>query len=334
MSRLDPDELTRLLTQAVEPIRPDPAAYQRIKEGVAWRRRWRAPGFALAGIAAVVLVVLAVLAVQPSPSTQVVEPATPVLSSLVSGVPTSGSSPYHGGSGGGATPPPYDYQPGTAPGTGAPSGGPSATPTMTPSVNPSSPSTPPASGGSASMPPPAAVPAMNGDVDGDGAADSLRLVNNRLEVTMSRGGVVTADLATVVSPLAATVVDLDRNGYGEIVVQTGAEANVKRYSVLRLASMDPPSLVDASGGVPLVAGTDALRGVAYGFRCSPSTTPGASPTMLTTFAGTSTDLGSTFVVVTTNWQLDGDHFVQIDTNSPGASTSDRSQFTVGCGDLH
>lgn len=334
MSRLDPDELTRLLTQAVEPIRPDPAAYQRIKEGVAWRRRWRAPGFALAGIAAVALVVLAVFAVQPSGSTQLVEPATPLLSSLVSGAPTSGSTPYHGGPGGTATQPPDDYPTGTASGTGASTSGPSATPTTTPSVNPSSPSAPPASGGSASMPPPATAPAMNGDVDGDGVADTLRLVNNRLEVTTSRGGVVTADLATVVNPLAATVVDLDGNGYGEIVVQTGAESNVKRYSLLRLASMAPLSLVDASGGVPLVAGTDALRGAAYGFRCSPPTTPGASPTMLTTFAGTSTDLGSTFVVVTTNWQLDGDHFVQIDSNSPGTSTSDRSQFTVGCGDLH
>jgi hypothetical protein len=321
---LDPDELTRLLTQAVEPIRPDPAAYQRIKEGVAWRRRWRAPGFALAGIAAAALVVLAVLAVQPGPSARVVEPATPILSSLGGGGSPGASATYRNGSAGGSATDDPDDGPGSSPGGTRPPSTVTATPTAPQTPNPSS-STPP-DGGSVSMPAPAAVPAANGDVDGDGSTDALRLAGSKLEVTMTRAGaVVAADVPNAVSPLAATVVDLDRDGFGEIVLQTGAAAGVKRYSVLRLAGMDGFEPVDADGGVPLVAGIDTLGGVAYGFRCAAGT--------LTTFAATTSDLGSTFLVVTTDWRLTGDVISQVDSNSPGTPTSDRSQFAVSCGDL-
>nr|MDT0664189.1 hypothetical protein [Micromonospora sp. DSM 115978] len=260
------------------------------------------------------LVVLAVLAVQPGPSARVVEPATPILSSAGGGASPGASNTYQIGSGGGSATDDPDGNSDNSPGGTRPPATVTTTPSPPQTSNPSS-STPP-EGGSASMPAPAAVPAANGDVDGDGSADTLRLAGSTLEVTTTpAGAVVTVDVPSVVS----------RDGFGEVVVQTGAAAGVKRYSVFRLAGMDAFEQVDPAGGVPLVAGIDTLGGVAYGFRCSAGT--------LTTFAATTDDLGATFLVVTTNWRLAGGVLSQVDSNSPGTPTSDRSQFAVACGDL-
>jgi len=38
VSGLEPDELTRLLTEAVEPLRPSPDAYRQIRAGIERRK--------------------------------------------------------------------------------------------------------------------------------------------------------------------------------------------------------------------------------------------------------------------------------------------------------
>jgi hypothetical protein len=323
VSRLEPDELARLLTQAVEPIRPDPAAYQRIKDGIAWRRRWRLPGIGLAGAVAAALVALAVIAIQPGPSAQVVEPGSPLVSSLGGGTAPGAGSSYRGGSGGNSP-----GEPGGGAG-GSPGTNPTSSASLTASAPPTaSPSSSPTDAGSNPMPAPSAVPAIDGDVDGDGSVDSLKLAGTRLDVTMTRGGVASIDLPNAMAPLQATVVDLDRDGFGEIVLLTGAESGVKQYSVLGLAASDELRQV-GPGPLSLVAGTDPARGVAYGFHCE----PGILTTYSATFSATSIDLGVTFNVITSTWRLDGDRFIQVGNNSPGVSSTDRSQFTASCGNL-
>jgi hypothetical protein len=324
VSPLDPDELARLLTQAVEPVRPGPEGFQRIREGIDRRRRMRLPLYTLVGVAAAALFVLAAIALQPGQRAQVVEPASPVNGSGGQSEPDQpGSLPENSklGSGGGqdggggrGT----EVPPGTTRTTRPPATSPSGTATTDPTSSPSG-----DDGGSPTMPPPASKPAKNGDIDGDGTADEIEMVNGTLlQARLSRGSQPTLVIPTVVTPLRYGVVDVDGNGFGEIFVQTGADNGVQRFAMLQLTSMEKISFVDDSRNA-LVAGIDTQGGSAAGFRCSPGS--------LTSYSGTSTGDGQ-YELVTHTWSLEGTRLVRTSSTTTGPTT-DTSMFKADCGTL-
>ncbi len=322
MSQLEPDELARLLTQAVEPVRAAPDGYQRIRVGIERRRRIRLPLYTVVVAAAAAVFALAVLALRPGQSDQVVEPAGP-LNGSVSGSGSDGVlSPTDGprlGSGGGpvgASPglPSVSVPPRTSPSPGTtPSGAATANPTASP-TGPTA--------GSPTMPPPVRVPARDGDIDGDGVVDQVDMTGTVLDVRLSRGTMVPVPMPSLVTPLRHAIVDIDGDGFGEVVVRTGAENGVERYLLLRLMAPDTISIVTGSD-VGLVAGIDTANGNAAGFRCGPGS--------LVSYSGTSTGAGG-YTVLTQPWRLAGTQLVP----QPGATSmysTDTSLFRADCGGL-
>ena len=320
---LEPEELRRLLHAAVEPIRPSPEAYQRIRAGVERRRRWRMTLVTAGGLVAAALVGLAIVAIRPQPSTnQLVEPATPVIVSSSPAEPWRTTAPAAGGPGGagtgGATPDDVNPStPSTEPDTPPTSGLPTATPS-TPAVTPTAPD-----GSGLPMPTPVARPAAPGGVDGDGTADRVQISGTRVEVAFSRGGVGHVTLDEVATLPDHTVVDVDADGFGEIFVQTGSSGGIDSYALLRFAGPGAVSVVDFPPGVQLGAGKGDRQGV--GFRCSDGT--------FEIITGTSGD-GSTFDLITTGWKITPDGATQVGSRTGRINLSqDPSPFVAACGSL-
>ncbi|THJ74623.1 FG-GAP repeat domain-containing protein [Candidatus Frankia alpina] len=333
MSALEPDELTRLLTEAVEPIRPSPEAYRQIRAGIARRRRWRIPAFALGGMVMAALIGLAVVAIRPSPSSpssQVVEPAAPPVMpstfsepSRAATVPSLGGGTGHSSSGG---------RGGSASGstTRVPTSPPPTRPTASPqSVAPTSPqSSAPSNStgpGSPQLPTPVAKPPGVNDIDGDGQPDTVAVDGtNNLRVRFSRDGqVARVALGSIITPLNSAVVDIDGDGFGELLVQTQAASGMKSYALLRYVSLDELAALTPPGDLTLGAG---VRGnSALGFRCADKT--------LQISTGTSSD-GTQFTVSTTTLGLTPDGLTVQDTAfSTVRLPADSSPFVVSCGAL-
>ncbi len=332
MSALEPDELARLLSEAVEPIRPSPDAYRRIQAGVARRRRWRLPAYTAGGMVMAALIALAVVAIRPSPSNQVVEPAVPPI------MPTNYTAP----SGPGTAPVPgrSSQAGGTGGGTGAASHAPTTTVTprssvaaTTPVVPSTSPSQPPASaspppGGldSPQLPTPTAKPAGVNDIDGDGRPDTVGVATDgtTLQIGFSRDNqVAKIPLPAIGTPLNSAVIDIDGDGFGELLVQTGASNGVKSYALLRYVSLDQVVVMALPDGLAISAGVHGNS--ATGFRCGDHALQIAS--------GTSTD-GSQFTVTTTTLDLTVDGLSAGDTASSTVRLpTDTSPFVASCGAL-
>ncbi|MCK9924131.1 VCBS repeat-containing protein [Frankia sp. AgPm24] len=337
MSTLEPNELTRLLSEAVDPIRPSADAYRQIRAGIDRRRRWRLPVFTLGGMVMAALIALAVVAIRPSPSNQLVEPAAPpVMPSNYTG-PTqagtgsgpSGSGSTHGGgqsSGGGGS------ATGTGGGTSTPSRSPGTRPTSPATISPTvsaSPSSPSSSTGpgvnSPPLPSPAARPAGAGDIDGDGRSEDVSSDGATVRVTFSRDAVVArVTLPEISVPLTSAVVDIDGDGFGELLVQTSDSGGTKSYALLHYIGLDTLVAVALPTGLTLTSGTHT--NTASGFRCGDHD--------LEISVGTSTD-GNAFSVTTTALTLSRDGLTV--TGSPATSTvrlpSDTSPFVPGCGSL-
>jgi hypothetical protein len=321
VSPLEPDELTRLLAQAVEPVRPGPEAYQRIRDGIDRRRRLRLPMYALAGVAAVAVFVLAAFALQPGPSPDLVEPAGPVPPGGLQTGPAGSQEGDRLGSGGGhdggssGTPgspsAPQPTPPATASATGVPTAGPSVRPTVP-------------EAGSPTMPLPARKPARDGDVDGDGSPDEIAMAGpGLLGVTLSRGTRATLPMPVPAGPLRWAVTDVDGDGYGEIFVRTGEDGGVERFAMVRMMDPERISLVSSGSAAPLVAGIDAGQGSAAGFRCADGS--------LISYAGTAAG-GGQYTVVTQIWRLDGTRLVP-DAGATSGTSDDTSLFQPDCGSL-
>ncbi|MCK9896140.1 VCBS repeat-containing protein [Frankia sp. AgB32] len=332
MSALEPDELARLLSEAVEPVRPSPDAYRRIQAGVARRRRWRLPVFTVGGMVMAVLIGLAVVAIRPSPSNQVVEPAAPPVMptyytepSSTGAVQVPGGSSQGGGSGGGSGSATHLPTNPATPRSSAPATTP-ATPTISPSRPAASASAGPGGLDSPQLPTPAAKPAGVNDIDGDGHPDTVGVATDgtTLQIGFSRDNqVAKIPLTSISTPLNSAVVDIDGDGFGELLVQTGASNGVRSYALLRYVSLDQVVLVALPDGLALSAGVHG--NVASGFRCGDRT--------LQIAAGTSTD-GSQFTVTTTTLDLTADGLSPGDTASSAVRLpSDTSPFVASCGAL-
>ncbi len=330
MSALEPDELTRLLTEAVEPVRPSPDAYRQIRAGIARRRRWRIPVFTVGGMVMAALIGLAVVAIRPSPSNQVVEPAAPpVLPSTFSEpsraatVPSLGGGSGHSSSGGG----------GSASGstTRLPTSPPPTRPTASASAQSVAPTSPQSSApsnstgpGSPQLPTPVAKPAGVNDVDGDGQPDTVAVEGTNLRVRFSRDGQqAKVPLGSIVTPLNSAVVDIDGDGFGELLVQTQVTNGTKSYALLRYVSLDQLVVVTPPSGLALGAGVHGNSGI--GLRCADKT--------LQISTGTSND-GTLFNVVTTTLGFTPDGLtVQDSASSTVRLPADPSPFVVACGAL-
>ncbi|WP_026311304.1 FG-GAP repeat domain-containing protein [Parafrankia elaeagni] len=322
---LEPEELTRLLRAAVEPVRASPDALHRIRAGVEHRAWWRVPLAATGGVAMAALIVLAFMAIRPqsSSSEQTVEPAAPPLVASVipeSSRPVASSSPDRGGTGsggqgsGGTTPrtttaPPATTTPSTpaTPGTSTPSA--SAT-------------TGPGGSGSLDLPSPVNRPAGVNDLDGDGAPDQVRINGTKVEVVFSRGGSDSVDLAGLQLPASYAVVDANVDGFADILVRTASRDGVADYTLLRYAARGDLAQATLAPGLRLAAGSTGTSG--SGFRCDENG--------LRIIAGTSSD-GAEFQIVTTAVQITPDGVVPTGAPVPGqlTVTSANSPFIAACG---
>ncbi|WP_261556175.1 FG-GAP repeat domain-containing protein [Frankia tisae] len=330
MSALEPDELTRLLTEAVEPIRPSPEAYRQIRAGIARRRRWRIPAFTLGGMVMAALIGLAVVAIRPSPSSQVVEPAAPPVMpttfsepSRAATVPSLGGGSGHPSSGGGGSAPGSTTRVPTSPLPTRPTASASSqsvAPTSPQSSAPSNSTGP----GSPQLPTPVAKPAAANDIDGDGQPDTVAPDGTNLRVRFSRDGqVARVALGSIITPLNSAVIDIDGDGFGELLVQTQAAGGTKSYALLRYASLDELAVLTLPSDLALGAG---VRGnSALGFRCADKT--------LQISTGTSSD-GTQFNVATTTLGFTPDGLAVQDTASSTVRLpADSSPFVVSCGAL-
>ncbi|ABD13040.1 hypothetical protein ThrDRAFT_01899 [Frankia casuarinae] len=329
MSGLEPEELARLLTEAVEPIRPSPDAYRQIRAGIDRRRRWRLPLMTAGGMVMAALIGLAVVALRPPPSSnELVEPAVPPLvTAPVTGPSRTPVAPSTGGTGRSA-------RAGGGSGGGAATWSATTPPTALPSTSVSS---PPVTAGSSASPttvtqdspqlPTAVVkPAVAGDVDGDGRSDQVRATGSKLEVVFSRDGTVgQVDLGAIVVPLHYTVVDIDANGFGEILVQTTSRSGMDNYALVRYASLDTLASVSLPAQLTLAAGVQGNVGA--GFRCMDRA--------LRINSGTSTD-GSLFTVATTILALTPEGLAAQDSRSDQVrlpADPATSPFVAACGQL-
>ncbi|WP_322749626.1 MULTISPECIES: VCBS repeat-containing protein [unclassified Frankia] len=321
MTALEPDELRRLLTEAVDPVRASPAGYERIRAGIIRRRRMRVPATTVGGLALAGLISLAYVAIEPGPPSILVEPTVPPLTQPtpeVTAVRTAASQPPgHGGTGGG--------------GQVRPSGTPSrletsASPTspnpgdgVTPTASASRPSGTPSNVHSPTLPPPVSVPAMAGDVDGDGVRDPATVSDSTVRVALSMFGSTAVTFPAVAAPFTFSIVDIDGDGYGELIVQTDSSGETRNYGVARLTSTGQLRVVNGS---PLRAGLNGDHG--DGFRCE-------SGKVVVAAGDRTTD--RIYQVTSTTWQMTGTGFTAV--GSPANATVDLasapSPFTAGCG---
>ncbi|MEX5710387.1 VCBS repeat-containing protein [Parafrankia sp. FMc6] len=327
-SGLEPEELTRLLRAAVEPVRASPDALHRIRAGVERRRWWRLPLMATGGVAMAALIILAIVAVRPKSSNQqVVEPAAPPLVSSVLSETSRPATPSTGGSGGsnggngvpGSTRPPRATSSPSAAATTPPS-------TVSPSSPPASSTPGPGGSGAADLPTPVTRPAGANDVDGDGIGDPVRVneTTSKIEVTLSRSGRTTSvDLPGLQLPTVHAVVDANVDGFAEILVRTATRDGIEEYTMLRYAARDVLAPVTLGPGVRLSAGQRDNAG--FGFGCD--------ETGMRLVAGTSSTVGTDFQVVTTPLQLTLEGLVTAGqgTTTQMPASGANSQFRASCG---
>lgn len=171
-------------------------------------------------------------------------------------------------------------------------------------------------------------PAMPGDVDGDGKADTVRLSGATVEVTLSRGGAP----ARVTLPDGATASrwagsDLDGDGFSELVVQIGSSGGLDQFAVLRFMALGQISVLADAASQPVVAGTMSTGSttMSTGFSCSTSG--------LRLVVGTSPDGGANYDVTTTTVAATIDGLTKVGTPSrstlPAATAT--PSFDARCG---
>lgn len=153
--------------------------------------------------------------------------------------------------------------------TATPSPGLSPTPVETPSPTPSATPSPTASPTPSATPTAARqVPALNGDVDGDGTKDSVRATAELLTVELSGGGTVTAPVHAE-SPRSAPVLgyaDIDRDGRSEVFLETAEGASTQFVTPYRYDGKVLHELQLEEGPARLGMGGSVTHG--DGFRCT------------------------------------------------------------------
>jgi hypothetical protein len=319
VTRPDPDQLSadalrRLLHAAVEPIQPGPEAYTRLRDRVARRRnRWVVPVAAAGALALAGIVALSVLLIRQAPSVVTVSPPFQTFGN--GGTPGGGGSGDNGAYGGGTK---SSGHPTTTPSRSASPPVASASPTASVSATRSP------GDGSPQRPTPVATPATPGDVDGDGTVDPVTVSGTSLVISLSRGGTATAPL-----PGATlgrwTAVDVDGDGFAEVIVETGSSGGVVSYAMVKYLMPGELSVLPAPPGARFAAGTAGDAG--WGFRCVNNA--------IAFVSGTSSDNGQSYAVTTTTLRpnLYGWDTVAGPVAGTMTAAAAAAAFTAGCGNL-
>jgi hypothetical protein len=140
---------------------------------------------------------------------------------------------------------------------------PSPTPSPTPSVSPTASPTPRVTASASRH-----VPALDGDVDGDGKKDSVRASAELLTVELTGGGTVTAPVHAE-SPRSAPVLgyaDVDRDGRSEVFVETAEGTSTQFVTPYRYDGKVLHELQLDAGPARLGIGGGVMHG--DGFRCT------------------------------------------------------------------
>jgi hypothetical protein len=196
---------------------------------------------------------------------------------------------------------------------------PTPTPTPTPSATPSpTPSATPAA---------RRIPALNGDVDGDGTKDSVRATAELLTVELSGGGTLTAPVHAD-SPRSAPVLgyaDIDRDGYSEVFLETAEGASTLFVTPYRYDGKALSELTLDEGPARLGIGGSVTHG--DGFRCTGGT--------LQVLSSDSQD-GSTYTVHTSTYKIVKAALVLVSSKSQQAKQGDaivEASYQPDCGSV-
>jgi hypothetical protein len=147
-------------------------------------------------------------------------------------------------------------------------------------------------------------------------------------VSLSRGGkpaLLNLPSGSVAGP--ETAVDVDDDGFAELIIQSGTGDGVKLYSVARYLQPGLMSLLKAPPVGRLAAGIDGSN-AGWGFACVSGGVQFA--------VGTSSDGGQTYQVTTTTLKpdLDGNWAQQgAPATSTLSATAAAPSFTARCGSL-
>lgn len=171
------------------------------------------------------------------------------------------------------------------------------------------------------------IPALDGDVDGDGQPDVVRLAGSKVTVVLSASGrLVSAPTGADGPPTRAGAVDVDRDGRSEIVLLVGHGASTASYALFRYDGRTLARVDRASGPLVLLAGGTVTHG--DGFSC-------ATNGRLVLRQATSTD-GKAFHVTSTVLRLAGAHAVVVSRSGYDGRQDDprvRRAYAVDCGSV-
>ncbi|MCW2672954.1 MAG: hypothetical protein JWP14_1543 [Frankiales bacterium] len=192
---------------------------------------------------------------------------------------------------------------------------PSTTPSATPSPTVSA------------TPPVRAIPAADGDVDGDGKRDLIQPTATVLRITLSSTGkVITAPVHADEPrpPALLGTADIDRDGRAEVFLQTAQGASTEFATPYRFDGTSLKELQLDGGPARLGIGGSVTHG--DGFRCLPNG-------QLEVRQAESSD-GTTFTVQATDFRISGVQLVLVSTRSgkgKQGTPSVESAYTADCG---
>lgn len=171
------------------------------------------------------------------------------------------------------------------------------------------------------------VPALHGDVDGDGTKDAVRASAELLTVDLSSGGTVTAPVHAE-SPRSAPVLgyaDIDRDGRSEVFLETAEGASTQFVTPYRFDGKALHELQLEDGPARLGMGGSVTHG--DGFRC-----PGGR---LEVLRSDSQD-GTTYTVHITTYRLGATELVMVSTTRKQAKQGDplvEASYRPDCGSV-
>ncbi|MDX6217011.1 MAG: hypothetical protein QOG99_2595 [Frankiales bacterium] len=200
-------------------------------------------------------------------------------------------------------------------------------PTAGPTTEPPSPTPSPTPTATATATPARAVPAAEGDVDGDGKRDVIQPSATLLRVTLSSTGQVVTAPVHAEDPRPAALLgtaDIDRDGRAEVFLQTAQGASTQFATPYRFDGTSLKELQLDGGPARLGIGGSVTHG--DGFRCLPTG-------LLEVRQADSTD-GTTFTVHASDYRISGTQLVLVSSRTgkgKQGTPSVESAYTADCG---
>ena len=173
------------------------------------------------------------------------------------------------------------------------------------------------------------VPAVDGDVDGDGKPDSVRTTATVLTVELSGSGTTVKAPIHADAPRSAPVLgskDVDRDGFAEIFIETAQGASTSFATPYRFDGKVLRELQLDAGPVRLGIGGTVTHG--DGFTCTPTG-------LLEVRSADSSD-GQSFTVHSTLYRLGPTELILVSTSTSKAKQGDRAvedSYNVNCGSV-